>query len=121
GKSITVKATASVLGVVDRFLRSNDRALPEVLIEAEILEVDRAYLRQLGLDLNQWALGLLFSPEAAPTEDGTAPFNLNTISRGVSAADFYMTTPSALIRLLESNSNTRTLAKPSSRGTAGKQ
>src|SRR5690606_15007704 len=48
------------------------------------------------------------------------PFNLNTLSNGVSAADFYMTSPSALINLLESNSSTRTLAKPSTRGMAGR-
>ena len=39
-------------------------------------------------------------------------FNLNTISRGVSANDFYATTPGAMIKLLESNTNTRVLARP---------
>ncbi|MCC7044679.1 MAG: hypothetical protein IT183_12510 [Acidobacteria bacterium] len=125
--TISVVATAPVLEVIDSFLRSSDRAVPEVMIEAEILEVDRNYLRQLGLDLNQWALGFAFSPEVGPSSAaGTfppatpPPFNLNTISQGVSPADFYMTSPTALIRLLQSNSNTRTLAKPSTRGTAGR-
>lgn len=125
--TISVVATAPVLQVIDAFLRSSDRAVPEVMIEAEILEVDRNYLRQLGLELNQWALGFAFSPEVAPASTaGTfppatpPPFNLNTISQGVSPADFYMTSPTALIRLLESNTNTRTLAKPSTRGTAGR-
>lgn len=119
--TITARATAPVLEVIDAFIRANDRSLPEVMIEAEILEVDRNFLRNLGLDLNQWAFGLSFSPEVAPSTSAAAPpFNLNTISRGVSAADFYMTSPTALIRLLESDSNTRTLAKPSTRGTAGR-
>lgn len=124
--SISVVATAPVLGVIESFVRANDRAVPEVLIEAEILEVNRNFLRQIGLDLTQWAVGFAFSPEVGPgTAAGTfppatpPPFNLNTISQGVSAADFYATTPSALIRLLESNSGTRTLAKPSQRGSAG--
>jgi general secretion pathway protein D len=37
----------------------------------------------------------------------------------VSANDFYMTSPAAMIRLLESNQNTRVLARPSQRGQAG--
>lgn len=125
--TLSVKATAPVLQVIDSFLRSNDRSVPEVMIEAEILEVDRAFLRQMGLDLNQWALGFTFSPEVGPGNTpgvfpptSPPPFNLNTITRGISAADFYMTSPTALIKLLESNSNTRTLAKPSTRGAAGK-
>lgn len=123
---INVRATAPMLQVIDSFIAANDRALPEVLIEAEILEVDRNFLRNLGLDLSQFAFGFTFSPEVAPALGaGTfppatpPPFNLNTLSRGVSAADFYVTTPSALVRLLESNTNTRTLAKPSQRGTSG--
>jgi hypothetical protein len=35
---------------------------------------------------------------------------LNTISGGVSANDFYVTVPTAMIRLLESDNKTRTLA-----------
>ena len=49
------------------------------------------------------------------------PFNANTISRGVSPADFYITSPTALIRLLESNTTTKVLAKPQSRGRDGQQ
>jgi general secretion pathway protein D len=125
--TLSVKATAPVLQVIDSFLKANDRSVPEVMIEAEILEVDRAFLRQMGLDLSQWALGFTFSPEVSPGNTpgvfpptSPPPFNLNTISRGISAADFYMTSPTALIQLLESNSNTRTLAKPSTRGAAGR-
>jgi|GEM_PF-5128320 general secretion pathway protein D len=124
--TITARATAPVLQMIQSFIAARDRALPEVLIEAEILEVDRSFLRQLGLNLSQWAFGFAFSPEVGPAQaPGTLPpetpppFNLNTLSNGVSAADFYMTTPSALINLLQSDSRTRTLSQPSARATAG--
>jgi general secretion pathway protein D len=124
--TINVRASASMLQVIEAFIRANDRARPEVFIEAEILEVDRSFLRQIGLDLNNWALGFAFSPEVSPSlAPGTLPpvtpppFNLNTLSRGVSPADFYVTTPTALVRLLESHTNTRVLSKPSQRGTSG--
>jgi len=100
------------------------------MIEAEILEVNRKFVRQLGIDFSQWALGFTFSPEVAPPNTGTVanaipaqppPFNLNTLSQGVSAADFYLTSPSALISLLESNQKTKVLARPQLRGRDGAQ
>jgi general secretion pathway protein D len=124
--SLTIKATAPVMEVLASLIRSMDKPLPAVLIEAEILEVNRNFIRQLGLDLNQWALGFTFSPEVAPPlTSGTfppaspPPFNLNTVSGGISAADLYATSPTALIRLLESNTDTKVLARPQILGRAG--
>lgn len=124
--AITVKATAPVLAVIEKIIRANDKPKAEVMIEVEILEVDRKRIRQLGLDLNQYALGFTFSPEVSPpnTSGGLPPtvpppFNLNTISQGVSAADFYLTVPTAVVRMLESDTKTRTLARPQARGQEG--
>ena len=44
---------------------------------------------------------------------------MNTISQGVSTADFYMTVPTALVRFLETDSRTKTIAKPQLRGAEG--
>jgi general secretion pathway protein D len=124
--SLTVKATAPVMGVIDKLIRANDKPQAEVLIEAEILEVDRTFVRQLGLDLSQWALGFTFSPESRPTQligvypATPPPISLESLS-GIGRDDFYLSSPTALIRLLESNSTTKTLAKPQMRGRAGQQ
>src|SRR5206468_9000747 len=48
-----------------------------------------------------------------------SPFNLNPISRGVTTADFYLAVPTAIVRLLESESRTRVVAKPQLRGAEG--
>lgn len=128
--SIIIRGTVPVLKLAESIIRSNDRPRPEVLVEAEILEVDRQFIRQLGIDLNQYSLGFTFSPELAPPNTSPAvdsfpstppPFNLNTISRGVSAADFYLTSPTALVRLLESNTTTKILAKTQLRGRDSEQ
>jgi hypothetical protein len=47
------------------------------------------------------------------------PFNLNTISRGLTTADFYTAVPTAIIRFLESDTNTKLVAKPQLRGAEG--
>ncbi len=121
--TLTVRATAPIMDVIATLIRANDKPKAEVIVEAEILEVDRTFIRQLGLDLSQYGFGLTFSPELGPSNTaGTfppanpPPFNLNTLSGGIRTSDFYVTSPTALIRLLESNTTTRVLAKPQVRG-----
>src|SRR5262249_7942504 len=47
------------------------------------------------------------------------PFNMNTISRGFTTADFYLAVPTAIVNFLESDSHTKVLAKPQLRGAEG--
>ena len=47
------------------------------------------------------------------------PFNLNTITQGVTTADFYLAVPTAVVRALESDTHSRLLAKPQLRGAEG--
>jgi general secretion pathway protein D len=126
--AVSVKATAPVMQIISEIIQANDKPRAEVMIDVEILEVDRNRAKNLGLDLTNYALGFSFSPEVAPPNtSGTfppatpPPFNLNTISRGVSPADFYMTVPSAQIQLLESDTKTHLLAKPQVRGRENAQ
>src|SRR6266849_2903975 len=103
--TITVRATGPVVDVIERIIRANDKTRAEVLLDIEILEVNRSRVKRYGIDLSHYALGLLFSPELAPPNtgfSGTAPgaaplFNLNTISHGVNTANFYLGVPSAVV------------------------
>ena len=47
------------------------------------------------------------------------PFNLNTISRGLTTSDFYLAVPAAIVHFLESDSHTKIIAKPQLRGAEG--
>lgn len=121
--ALTVRATQPVLQIFEQIVRANDKPKAEVLIDVEILEVDTQRVKQLGLNLNQYALGFTMSPEVAPPNSSASfppasppPFNLNTVSQGVSTSDFYASVPTALIRLLESDTNTKLLARPQLRG-----
>jgi type II secretory pathway component GspD/PulD (secretin) len=124
--TITVRATGPVVDVIERVIRANDKPRAEVVLDVEILEVSRQRLKQYGLNLNSYTLNLLFSPELAPpnTSGGVSappPFNLNTITQGVSTADFYLGVPTAVVNFLESDNRTRTLAKPQLRGQEGQK
>jgi len=148
--SITVRGTTAIVGILEKIIEQNDKPRAEVVIDVEILEVDRAKSKTYGLNLSEYALGGVFSPETSPsntttgaigatggtggtgttsTNTGTStgpsqvksppPFNLNTISRGVSTADFYLAVPTAIVRFLESDTNTKVIAKPQLRGAEG--
>ncbi|MGQ0735485.1 MAG: hypothetical protein ACT4QD_17755 [Acidobacteriota bacterium] len=124
--TLTVRSSTALMGIIERMLEANDKPRAEVIIDVQILEVSRERAKQYGLNLSSYQIGGIFSPEAAPgggPGGGTpnAPFNLNTISQGVSTADFYLTVPSAIVRFLESDSRTKVLAKPQLRGTEGQK
>ena len=107
--ALTVRGTMPVLKVFEQVIKANDKPKAEVMIDVEILEVNSQRVKDIGLNLSQYALGFALSPETRPanTTDSPPPFNLNTISRGVSTADFYATVPSALIKLLETDEHTQ--------------
>lgn len=124
--TITVRATAGVVDVIERIIRANDKPRAEIVIDVQILEVNRKRTKELGLNLSNYSLGLTFSPEFAPPNTSATfppgvppPFNLNTISQGISTADFYLSVPTAVVKFLESDSHTKLVAKPQLRGAEG--
>jgi general secretion pathway protein D len=124
--TITIRTTAALAQIIERVIRANDKPRAEILLDVEILEVSRTRLKQYGINLSDYSVSLLFSPEVAPPNvtGGTGPpppFNLNTITQGVSTADFYLGVPTAVVRFLESDSNSRILAKPQLRGSEGQK
>src|SRR5829696_2588710 len=64
--TITVRATAPVMDVFERLIRANDKPRAEVVLDVEILEVNRNRLKRYGIDLSSYTLNVLFSPELAP-------------------------------------------------------
>src|SRR5688500_12590503 len=128
--TITDRATEQIAVILERVIRSNDKPRAEVVIDVQILEVNRARAKQYGLNLNAYALGFMFSPEVSPPNTSSPPtaaptspppFNVNTISQGVSTADFYASVPTALVKFLETDSHTKTIAKPQLRGAEGQK
>ena len=126
--TLTVRGTAAMVEVIDKVIRANDKPRAEVVIDVQILEVNRNRTKELGLNLSNYALGLTFSPEVAPPNtSGTLPpanpppFNLNTITQGISTADFYLTVPTAVLRFLATDLHTKQIAKPQLRGAEGQE
>jgi general secretion pathway protein D len=126
--TITVRGTPNVVNILEKVIQANDRPRAEVIVDVQILEVNRGRMKKLGLNLSAYNISAIFSPETAPTastgDDAAAAgtvgqFNLNTISQGISTADFYLSVPSAVVNFMASDTQTRLLAKPQLRGAEG--
>ena len=68
--SLTVRASTSVLGIVEQVIAANDTPRAEVVIDVEILEVNRERAKQYGLDLSQYSTGLLSGERPGATAGG---------------------------------------------------
>ena len=117
--TIMVRATQPVIDVIQALVLANDKPRAEITLDVEILEVDREHVRKLGLQLTNYSVGAIFSPERVPGSPPQPPFNLNTVSQGISTSDFYLGVPSAVVDFLESDTNTKFLANTTLRGAEG--
>jgi type II secretory pathway component GspD/PulD (secretin) len=131
--TITIRATTNVAAIIERIIEANDTPRAEIVIDLQIMEVNRTRAKTFGLNLSSYSITGAFSPESDPRattgDDTTAgngiasggTFNLNTVTRGISTADFYLAVPSAVVRFLESDGETKLIAKPQLRGAEGQK
>ena len=69
--SVTVRATAPLVAIMERIIESNDRPRAEVIVDVQILEVNRSRAKQFGLELSNYSVTGIFSPEKRPTSATT--------------------------------------------------
>ena len=54
-------------------ISQNDKPRAEIVVDISILEVDRSRAKSYGLNLSQYALGGIFSPEVSPVAGAQPP------------------------------------------------
>ena len=112
--SVTIKDTPDKVAIADRIIQANDKSKGEVLIDVELLEINRSVVQQLGLDLSSKTLSLSFSGA-----DGVALNNLDSLKQEGNWSVGPI--PSVVLNFLKSDSETRSIAKPSLRVTEGEK
>ena len=123
--AVIVKGTDEQIEYVEKLINRLDRPKGEVIIQAEILEVNRSKLAQMGLDLSNYSVGGAVSVSGGSTSEGeggssSANITLNTL-RNLTANDIAIVLPSAYIQFLESSTESRIMAKPLLRGLDGEK
>ena len=118
--AITIRDTPERVNAAGKIISALDKARPEVIIDVELLEVNRTHLQEFGLQI------------ASPSSTSSSPIGIDgqaTINKqgltlrnltNLSTADVLLTNlPSLYYRLLKNDTATRILANPQLRTTEG--
>jgi len=116
--ALTIKDTPERVAAAARVLNAIDKARPELIIDVELLEVDRTRLLEYGLQIaSAGSTGL--NGSVAVATDSNSSVNLRTL-RNLSQSDIiFASLPTLYYRLLKTDANTRTLANPQLRTVDG--
>ena len=113
--AIALKDTPERVAAAGRLITAIDKAKPEVVIDVEVLEVDRGRLKEFGLQI---------ASPGSPGLDGAVGVNRESLTvrdiQTLTSADVFLTGfPALFYRLLKSDTNSRMLANPQLRAQEG--
>src|SRR5688572_12299537 len=113
--AITIKDTAERITAAGKIIAAIDKARPEVIIDVELLEVNRTHLHEYGLQIASPG-----QPGISGAVDiGRPGISLQDLSNLTSADVLLTGLPSLYYRLLKNDSATRILANPQLRTSEG--
>jgi general secretion pathway protein D len=113
--SISIKDTPERVAAAVKLITAIDKARPEVVIDVELLEVDRTKLLEYGLQIASPG-----SPGISGSVDINRPdFRLSNLLNLTAADVFLQGIPGLYYRLLKNDQATRTLANPHLRTQEG--
>ncbi len=113
--SVTIKDTPDKVAIAEKIIEANDKAKGEVVVDVELLEINRTVAETLGIDLSSKTLSLTF-------RDGQQAVPLNNLRILRQQGNWLVgIIPSVILNFLKSDSESRTIAKPSVRVTEGEQ
>jgi general secretion pathway protein D len=116
--ALTIKDTPERIAAAARVLSAIDKARPEVIIDVELLEVNRTKLQEYGLQIaSPGSAGL--NGGVSVKSDSTGSMTLQTLRNLTQSDILFAGLPSLYYRLLKTDSHTRTLANPQLRTTDG--
>jgi len=121
--AITVMGTVDELALAERIIEANDKARGEVVVEVNILEVNRTKLKNYGIELSNYSAGVTLSPTGAESETnlGVTSVRAHLLS-SLNLSDWVVSIPSTLFaRFLQTESTVKIIASPKLRAAEGKK
>lgn len=98
---LMIRESPQVMGLVDQLITINDVPQPQVLLDVEILEINKSNSKQAGVDFGSYQIGL--STDAIP---------LNESITGSISQNSEMTIPTVSLRALKQDVDAKILANP---------
>ena len=126
--TIQVRDTRDTLDVVDKLIAANDRKPAEVMLNVEVIEIDRNKSDQLGIDWGSQvsvtppnsATSAVSTAATAATTTTTAGLTLKGLMNGAPLLNqTTLTLPTVTLNYLKSTVNARTLSNPRVRTVDG--
>jgi general secretion pathway protein D len=119
--TIAIKDTPARVAAAGRLIAAIDKARPEVVIDVELLEVDRTRMKEYGLQIASPTSNSTTGPTGI---DGQVSIDRDDLTlrdvRTLTQSDVFLTNvPALFYRLLKQDTNTRTLANPQLRTSEG--
>jgi type II secretory pathway component GspD/PulD (secretin) len=121
--AITVLGTLDQIAMADRLIELNDKPRGEILVEVQILEVNRNAAKNWGINLSNYTAGLTLSPTGREDEITAGLLNIRAhLLSSLNQADWVVSLPSSVFaQFLQNDSTTRILAAPRLRAAEGKK
>jgi len=130
--AIILRDTADKVKVAERIIEANDKSKAEVVVDVELLQINTARLRDLGVSLSSYSVGQsldLGTSTGGTGTGGTGGTGTTPTPSGVRLSDlqfinqsnWLLTIPSFLYNFVKSNTDAQLLAKPQLRITEGEK
>ena len=122
--AVSIKDTPERVQAAGRIIAAIDKARPELVVDVELLEVNRSRLIEYGLQIASSAATTSSATSADPGINGQADINRTGMTlldlRNLTQAGVFLSgLPSLYYRLMKSDANTRVLANPQLRTSEG--
>lgn len=122
--AITIKGTPEQIALAERIITTNDKPQPEVVIEVELLEVNKTSMRQVGLlpvstvdGQSGYSVGVIADPLDRSDDD----VGLRGFFPNLRSEDLLTIVPAVAINFLKETGDSKQVANPHLRVTAGKE
>jgi general secretion pathway protein D len=113
--SVTIKDTPDKVAIAEKIIAANDKSKGEIIIDVELLEINRTITQNLGIDLSSKTMSLTF-------REGEESVPLNNLQLLKQQGNWLLgVIPSAVLNFLKSDSETKTIAKPQLRVSEGEK
>ncbi|MGD8331975.1 MAG: secretin N-terminal domain-containing protein, partial [Acidobacteriota bacterium] len=115
--TITVRDTPEAMAVVEKLVKTADKAVGEILLEVEILEVSRQTVANYGLALEPFS-GSAYVAQNVGEDGSNLGLSLDQIGN-LTSADVFVTIPSLFYQFLRTTNDFKLVAQPKVRAKEG--
>ncbi len=119
--ALIVKASRDTLMDIEEFIQKIDKERTEVEVDVEIIEVNRSFLKKIGIDYGTTPLSISAGIPNENDEEGTSTLNTTVNWNDLGNINFMLTIPSVALNILETDSENKIIAKPNLRGVEGEE